>query len=612
MDRFFGSRQCQRQRPARRLALAIGLGSLLAASATASAGNAGGAGSGRVPGPDETFGVAGPAAPKALKPVRPTPSERMGIALGTLPEVRLPAVDRDALLREDSVAQRSAPEKAARYSLGRPLQVSVGDGHWYDLADGSRLWAGEVVSSDALGLRLHFQNVHLPAGAELAIYSPERPIPGVAKNGYPRFDPDRKVEFHQGSAAQRADFWTGSFPGDRARVEYLAPAGAVAADELLFTLDRLQHVYLDPVARLAKSLLQGKSPAGGCENDVTCDPDWADTARAVSAIGFIGAGADGVYCSGQLLNTQAQDFTPYWLTANHCLSSQGDAESSEFYWLYQTSTCNGAPPALSSVPTSLGATLLSTSLPSDYTLLLVNGALPDGLFFAGWTGNKVADGTDAVAIHHPAGDYKRISYGAKENNAGCYSFRGTTGRSLVEIGWNNGVTEPGSSGSGIFRADTQQLFGQLFFGPSSCKAAPEDRFDCYGAFFTTYTRIKNFLKAGPDDNSEQNDSCARARIVRTGLLRNRIVKTVDPDWYKILVPPHKTVTVRLDFANDNGDIDLAAFGSCGSDPVSTSTSTDDSETVSFTNDGSRPAFGIWEVYLNSATRNNYDMSVSFQ
>jgi lysyl endopeptidase len=608
MDRFFGSRQCQR--PVRRLALAIGLGSLLAASATGWAGGIGTFGKG--PGPDETFGIAGPAAPKALKPVRLTPSEKAGIALGTLPEVRLAAVDRDVLLRQDAEAQRRAPEKGARYSLGRPLQVSVGDGHWYDLADGSRLWAGEVVSPDALGLRLHFQNVHLPAGAELAIYSPERPSPGVAKNGYPGFDPDRKVEFHQGSAAQRADFWTGSFPGDRARVEYLAPAGAAATDGLPFTLDRLQHVYLDPVARLAKSLLQGKSPAGACENDVTCDPNWADTARAVSAIGFIGGGADGVYCSGQLLNTQAQDFTPYWLTANHCLASQGDAESSEFYWLYQTSTCNGAPPALSSVPSSLGATLLSTSLASDYTLLLVNGALPDGLFFAGWTGNKVADGTDAVAIHHPAGDYKRISYGTKENNGGCYSFQGTNGRSLVEIGWNNGVTEPGSSGSGIFRADTQQLFGQLFFGPSSCGAVPADRFDCYGAFFTTYTRIKNFLKAGPDDNSEPNNSCARARVVRTGLLRNRIVKTVDPDWYKILVPAHKTVTVRLDFANGNGDIDLAAYGACGSDPLVTSTSSGDSETVSLTNQGSRPAFALWQVYLNSSTRNVYDMTVSFQ
>jgi lysyl endopeptidase len=607
MDRFFGSRQCQRQRPARRLALAIGLGSLLAASATGWAGGA--RDSGRVPGPDETFGVAGPAAPKALKPVRPTPSERMGIALGTLPEVRLPAVDRDALLREDAVAQRSAPEKGARYSLGRTLQVSVADGHWYDLADGSRLWAGEVVSPDALGLRLHFQDVHLPAGAELAIYSPERPSPGVAKNGYPRFDPDRKVEFHQGSAAQRAEFWTASFPGDRARVEYLAPAGAAVADGLPFTLDWLQHVYLDPVAQLAKSLLRGKA-AGACENDVTCDPNWADVARAVSAIGTIGQGHNGVFCSGQLLNTQAQDFTPYWLTANHCLSSQADAASSEFYWLYQTSTCNGAPPAFSSVPSSLGATLVSTNLASDYTLLLINGALPDGLFFAGWTGQQVPDGTDAVGVHHPAADYKRISYGTKENNAGCYSFQGTNGRSLVEIGWNNGVTEPGSSGSGIFRADTQQLFGQLFFGPSSCSAGPADRFDCYGAFFTTYTRIKNFLKAGSDDNSEQNDSCARARVVRAGALRGRIVKGVDPDWYKILVPAHKTVTVRLDFANANGDIDLAAYGSCGSDPLATSTSTDDSETVSFTNNGNQPAFGLWQVYLSSSTRNSYNMAVS--
>jgi lysyl endopeptidase len=608
MDSFFGSRQ----RRTRRLALALGLGYLLAASATGWA---------RPPVADpfpangpvaETFGIEGPKAPKVMKPVRPTPSESLGISLGTLREVRLAAVDRDALLREDAAAQRNAPMKAARYSLGRSLQVSGQDGQWYDVAGGARLWAGEIASTDALGLRLHFQGVHLPAGAELAIYSSlEGPGQGVARNGYPRFAPDRKVELHQGSAAQRGDFWTGSFPGDRARVEYLAPAGAAVSDELPFTVDRLQHIYRDPVAQLAKSLVE-KAAAGSCENDVTCDPNWANVARAVSAIGFIGQGQDGVYCSGQLLNTQAGDFTPYWLTANHCLSNPGDAASSEFYWFYQTDTCNGTPPDLASVPASLGASLVSTSLASDYTLLLVNGALPDGLYFAGWTSKPVADGTDVVAVHHPAGDYKRISYGTKENNGGCYSFQGTNGRSLVEIGWNNGVTEPGSSGSGIFRADTQQLFGQLFFGPSSCDAGPADLFDCYGAFFTTYPRIKNFLKAGPDDNSEQNDSCARARVVRNGVLRGRIVKLNDPDWYKVLVPAHKTVTVRLDFANGNGDIDLAAYGACGSDPLVTSTSTDDSETVSLTNDGSRPAFALWQVYLNSSTRNVYDMTVSFQ
>jgi len=607
MDSFFA----YRQRQAGRLALAIGLGSLLASGAGWAAKplvSEGPVSNGDV---TEMLGIQGPTAAKALKPVRPTPSEKMGIALGTLPEVRLPAVDRGALLREDEAAGRMGRVKGGlRYGIGRGVQVAIQDGNWYAAAGGARLWAGEIASTDALGIRLHFKDVHLPAGAELAVYSASANDPGygMAKSGYSAFDPDRDVQFYEGSAAQRSDFWTGSFFGDRVRIELLIPAGAAASGALPFAVDRLQHLYLDPVDRLAKSIVGQKDPAGSCELDVTCHPEWADTARAVAGIGVIDT--DAIFCSGQLLNPTNQDFTPYWLTANHCLSSRGEAESSEFYWLYQTSQCNGTPPSISSVPKSQGATLVSTNPTSDYTLLMITGALPDGLVWAGWTGNAVPDGTDAVAIHHPSGDYKRISFGTKENNSACYDFQGTNGLALVKIGWNDAVTEPGSSGSGIFRADTQQLFGQLFFGPSSCSASAANRFDCYGAFVTTYKRIKNFLKGGSDDRSEPNDSCQKSRTLRAGTQGGRIVKVVDPDWYKVSVPAHKTVTVTASFSNGNGDIDLAAYASCNTDPVTTSTGENDGETVTLTNAGSRPAFAYFQVYLNSSTRNTYNLSVA--
>ncbi len=360
---------------------------------------------------------------------------------------------------------------------------------------------------------------------------------------------------------------------------------------------------------MARGLVNEKA-AGSCENDVTCHPEWADVARAVSLITFVEDGGS-FLCSGQLLNDNAQDFTPYFLTANHCISTPGGASSTEFFWLYQSSACNGNPPDVDTVPSSSGATLVSTSPSSDYTLMLVDGALPDGLFWAGWTGKTVPDGTDSTAIHHPAGDYKRISFGFKSNSQICNQDAGTNAIKLVRIAWTDGVTEGGSSGSGIFRDDTQQLYGQLFFGPSFCGVSQDGLYDCYGAFTNTYTRIKNFLKAGSDDNSEQNDSCAKARLVKNGTLSNRIVKIVDPDWYKISVPAGKTVTVTLNFDNGNGDVDLAGFDSCAaSDPVASSTGNGNSETISLQNTGSKAANAFWQVYLDSDTRNNYNMTVS--
>ena len=605
MDRF-----CIPRQPSTvRLLLAIGLGAFLglgaAGWATPPADDNGGA---------EAFGVRGPALQKSLKPVRPTPSEELGIDLTAVPEVRLKAVDTDALLREDAEKERGARVKAAlRFGVGRDVAVAARDGNWYDLPGGKRLWVAEIVSTDAIGLRLHFKNVELPAGAELAVYAPggSDPARGILKSGSSRFDPDRYVEFYEAASpiAKRGAFWTGTLFGDRARIEYLAPAGA-STDELPFTVERLQHIYLDPVAKLAKSF--AKAPAESCENDVTCFPDFADVSRAVSGIGFIGS--DSLFCTGQLLTTAgAPDFTPYWLTAHHCLSDPFEAESAEFFWLYQTSTCNGTPPALTSVPRSQGATLLSTNHSSDYTLLLINGTIPAGdLFWAGWTSKEPPNGTDAVGIHHPNGDFKRISFGFKDAPAVCNAVDEFRGAKTVRITWTNAVTEHGSSGSGIFRADTQQLFGQLFGGLSDCSVGPEDRWDCYGLFAATYTKIRNFLKTGPDDKSEPNDSCGKARTVKTGTLSNRIVKITDEDWYKISVKPGQTVDINLSFANANGDIDLELFGSCGGEALASSTGTNDSESVSATNVGNKPAFVYWRVFLADDTRNNYDMSVSFE
>jgi hypothetical protein len=595
MNRFFAPR-----RQAGRLALTIGLGALLASSATGWA----------TPPADETFGVQGPAS-KVQKTARPTPSEELGVTLGTVPEIRLQAVDKDAILKEDALSQRRGLVKTLRFGVGRGVQISAGDGHWYDVASGRRLWVADVASTDALGLRLHFKNVKLPAGAKLAVYAPNGAAPGVAKSGYARFDPERNVELHSASEATPSEFWTGSFFGERARIEYLAPAGAGAV--LPFTVDSLQHYYLDPVAKVARDMvgkLVGKDDAGSCENDVTCYPEWADVSHAVAGIDFVEGGGS-FFCSGQLLNDTSQDFTPYFLTANHCINSQGGANSAEFFWFYQTSACNGNPPSAASVPRSSGAALVSTSPVSDYSLLLVLGALPDGVFWAGWTSKAVPDGTDAVAIHHPAGDFKRISFGYKDDKSACYEFQGTNGLQLVRTTWTDGVTEGGSSGSGIFRADTQQLYGQLFFGPSFCNATPDDLFDCYGAFVSTYPKIRKFLTAGTDDSSEQNDSCTKARLVRAGKLNNRVVKVNDSDWYRILVPAHRTVTVTVSFSNGNGDIDLAGFANCaGGDPVTSSTGQDDSESIDLQNDGSKPGFAYWQVYLAGSTRNTYNMSVS--
>src|SRR5258706_4153975 len=103
MDRLSGSRQFQIGGLAVAIRFAAVLGGIVAMAAmgagagwgaTVSAGAAGAADAAQAP---ETFGVSLPSqhVAKSLKPQRLAPSEQAGIALGTVPEVRLQAIDRD-------------------------------------------------------------------------------------------------------------------------------------------------------------------------------------------------------------------------------------------------------------------------------------------------------------------------------------------------------------------------------------------------------------------------------------------------------------------------------------------------------------------------------------
>lgn len=541
------------------------------------------------------------------KAARPLPSDRLGIQLisAVVPQVSLEPVDRGALLAEDERDRRSGQAKALRYGVGRPVSLRPADGSWYEVQGGS-LWVAEVVSPEALGLRLRFADVRLPAGAELAVYGVENDGPALLRSPFKAAGAgEPRVEHHDAAAVDlpnsaRRTFWTATLPGERARIELFVPAaaaGAAGMRELPFTVDRLQHIYLDPVAGAAG----GTKAAGPCHNDVSCSPAWATVARAVAGVGVIGNNA--LYCSGQLLNSQRGDFTPYFLTANHCLSSQAEAADTEIYWFYQTPSCGAAPPRLADVPSSVGASLLATHPIPDFTLLMVEGTLPAEVAWAGWTSAPVRTGVGAVAIHHPDGDYKRISFGNKGPVAVC-----GTDEDLVRINWTDAPTEPGSSGSGIFRSDTRQLFGQLSFGPSACG---NESYDCYGAFSSAFTRIRGLMREGSDDNLEPSDSCAAARVLGAGTVEG-IVKYADHDWYRISVPAGQTLRVELSFTHSRGDVDANLFSTCGGAPVATADGVTNAELLTATNSGGSAADYFVQVYLGADTRNSYTMAVTLQ
>jgi hypothetical protein len=48
----------------------------------------------------------------------------------------------------------------------------------------------------------------------------------------------------------------------------------------------------------------------------------------------------------------------------------------------------------------------------DITLFLLDEEPPDGTVYSGWTTAGQSGNDDVTVLHHPAGDYMRISFGA--------------------------------------------------------------------------------------------------------------------------------------------------------------------------------------------------------
>src|SRR5262249_37653839 len=144
----------------------------------------------------------------------------------------------------------------------------------------------------------------------------------------------------------------------------------------------------------------------------------------------------------------------------HCIENQTVASTLEFFWFYQTSSCNGPAPSVSDVPhTGGGADRLAGSTGSDFAFLRLKHPAPAGVFFLGWSLDQPTQGETLTCIHHPDGSFKRISFGNLYNSNSDF----------WAVQWFSGVTEGGSSGSPLLNAN-HQVIGQLnggFNGPGS-------------------------------------------------------------------------------------------------------------------------------------------------
>ena len=219
-------------------------------------------------------------------------------------------------------------------------------------------------------------------------------------------------------------------------VEYEPAEGQSSEGAVPFQVEEISHQFATQSAPRPV-----EQSSASCELDVNCYPDWATTAKGTALLSFE-KGGESYACSGTLMNTRTNSFVPYFLTANHCISTDAVARTLEAKWFYQKSSCNGAPPSgtfpdPSARPWSPPATRARVTSPC-----LNSPAFPNGVTFQGWDPAEQPLGKAVTVIHHPNADYKRISFGNLRTDI-------TTPANFYSVQYSAGVTEGGSSGSGL-------------------------------------------------------------------------------------------------------------------------------------------------------------------
>jgi len=140
------------------------------------------------------------------------------------------------------------------------------------------------------------------------------------------------------------------------------------------------------------------------------------------------------------------------------------------------------------------------SFTNDFSALLTD--VPAGTTFAGW---DIADpplASDLTGIHHPSGSWKRISFGERVADA-TNDVQGITtpGNLFLQVQWDKGRVEHGSSGSPLYSAPGV-VVGSLSYGliaDDGTVCAVNPSVAGYARFSSTYTQVHDYLENLPAD-----------------------------------------------------------------------------------------------------------------
>lgn len=392
--------------------------------------------------------------------------------------VQTDLLDLELLQAEDAVTDEY---KEVPYRFGQEWEVAFNlenSGTWTTLGNGDRQWTLGIECLDATSISFILDQFKLPKTAQFFVWNDDRT--------------EYLGSFNHTNNKDWGSFAIGLVHDDKVVLELIEPAGV--AGESIVQVGTIVHGYRSIVRRAEQAYEDAnRGPfgnSGNCNINVNCpegDP-WQVEKRGVALI--VNGGS--AVCSGTLVNNTAQDGTPYFLTANHCLGGQNNWI---FYFNHETAGCTGnTGPTNQSIS---GSILRASNGGSDVALLELSDTPPTNfnVQYCGWDNSDDLTVTETTCIHHPSGDLKKICF---DNDPPYHASQGGAAVWYIDE-WELGVTEPGSSGSALFDQE-HRIIGQLYGGIAACSGNVNNgQPDWYGRFGVSWdgnsasSRLRDWL-----------------------------------------------------------------------------------------------------------------------
>jgi hypothetical protein len=372
-----------------------------------------------------------------------------------LPEISLKRLQEEDMSDEENGLP---PRFGYKHQVNFDMQNS---GEWTTLPSGDKIWRLYILCPNALSINLLYNKFWLPENSKLFIYE-------ANKESYIGAFTSKN---NTGTKNTPTGFATGLLYGDEIVVEYYQPKEV--KESAIISIEYVVQGY-------RQISIGGTKVFGGslsCNINVNC-PEGSAWQEEKNAVALIVVNGNRI-CSGSLINNTEEDYAPYFLTANHCILGF-DAETNpnlyyySFYWHYEHPECinSSIEPVITS---TVGATIKANKAYSDFALLeLTEDPFEDyyiNPYYLGWD-NSGTSSENAVGIHHPAGDVKKIcietssptSYSNLIDwNDGSQSQPGTHWKAVFDYG----TAEGGSSGSPLIN-NNHHVIGQLHGGEFGC------------------------------------------------------------------------------------------------------------------------------------------------